>query len=70
MRDPANRLFDAACDLLIASRALTTELTQPGGDEALAATFGCVEESLRELERVHAELRRRMGTDTHAAASS
>lgn len=63
MRDPANRLFDSACDLLIASRTLAAQLTRPGRDEALAATFGCLEDSLRELERAHAELRAELLTD-------
>ena len=60
VRDPANRLFDSACDLLIASRALAAQLTGPGRDEALAATFGCLEVSLLELGRAHADLRDEM----------
>src|SRR5687767_2895696 len=64
VRDPANRLFDAACDLLIASRVLAAELNGPGRDEALAATFGCLEDSLRELGRAHADLRNEMLADT------
>ena len=57
LRDPANSLFDSGCELLDAARILTVQLARGGHEEALPATFGCLEESFRELARAHAELR-------------
>lgn len=48
-RDPANELYDRACDLLDASQRLTRALAVPGHEPALTATLGCVQATLREL---------------------
>ena len=69
MRDPANRLFDSACDLLSAARVLAAELAQRGHEEALPATFGCLEEAFRDLARAHSELAARgAGNDSLTVA--
>ena len=49
MRDPANNLYDRGCSLLDAARSLREAALAPESQPALAATLGCVEESLEEL---------------------
>ncbi len=49
MRDPANNLYDRGCSLIEATRSLREAALAPESQPALAATLGCVEESLEEL---------------------
>lgn len=49
MNDPANILFDAGCELLIAAEALDDATQLDGCGPALPATLGVLEEALRRL---------------------
>lgn len=48
-RDPANELFDRACDLLLAGRELREAAEHTGHSAAVAASLNCVEATLGEL---------------------
>jgi hypothetical protein len=67
MRDPANALFDAACEVLDAARILHEQTRRRGVEEAVPATLACLQEVAcvlrvveRELEAGRAEARRRL----------
>lgn len=48
---PVDRLFDAACDLMIATRAFETQSTcTPEDPPSIAATLGVLDASLRTLK--------------------
>jgi hypothetical protein len=47
--DPAVQLYDTACDLLLAAQGLRQAAGRTGTEEALAATLGCLHETLAEL---------------------
>jgi hypothetical protein len=51
MHDPANSLYDCACEVLDAAQRLRGAACRTGSEEALAPVLGCVAESLRELAR-------------------
>ena len=57
LTDPANALYDDACSLLDASRQLREALGRPGTEQAWAATLGCMQATLGELEHAHRVLR-------------
>lgn len=46
---PVNRLYEGACDLLEAARAIEAAAGEPGGSEDLPATLGTLEETLQVL---------------------
>ena len=48
-RDPANDLYDRACDLLASGQALRAAAQRDGHQPALAAALGCIESTLREI---------------------
>ena len=52
-RDPANELYDRACDLLEAARELHLAAARAGNVEAIAATLGCAEAALGELAETY-----------------
>jgi hypothetical protein len=60
-RDPANELFDRACDLLAAAEAMRPAAGQRGSAPAIAATLGCVETALEALVDAAAAMRAEMG---------
>ena len=47
--DPAVQLYDTACDLLLAAQGVRHAAGRTGSEEALAATLGCLHETLAEL---------------------
>jgi len=49
-RDPANQLYDDACDLLDAAQTLRAAAVAGGAAPAIAATVGCVEAALDAVE--------------------
>jgi hypothetical protein len=55
-RAPENELYDRACDVLLAARDLRRAATRDGTSRALAATLGCVEETLSVLAEAADEL--------------
>lgn len=53
--DPANAIYDAACELLLATRELERAASRDGIASALPATLGCLDEALESLAAsVHA----------------
>jgi hypothetical protein len=70
--DPANELYDRACDLLAAAEALSPAAARPGAAPAIAATLGCVEAALDALVTAAAamrgELSRQLSRDESVAA--
>jgi hypothetical protein len=48
-RSPENELFDRACDLLDAARALRSATGAPDAGRAAPAVLGCLEAALHEL---------------------
>lgn len=48
-RDPANELYDRACDLLDAAQGLRAAADREEASEAIPATLGCLEASLAGL---------------------
>jgi len=48
-RDPAHEVYDAACDLLLAARAIEGAAGSDGVLEAIPATLGTLEEALQVL---------------------
>jgi hypothetical protein len=51
MHDPANALYDGACDLLQAAQQFREAFDRPGSEAVLAPTLGCLEATLHELAR-------------------
>lgn len=56
-RDPANELYDCACNLLADACDLRRVAARHGNDAALAATLGCLESMLGELAATYRLLR-------------
>ena len=56
-RDPANELYDRACDVLAASLALRDASTSTGAVPSAAATLGCLEAAFEEIAGAVGELR-------------
>jgi hypothetical protein len=48
-RDPANELYDRACDVVAAAAELRDASTRDNNDAAAAATLGCLEAALSDL---------------------
>ena len=71
-RDPANELYDRACDLLAAAEALPPAAARPGSAPAIAATLGCVEAALEALaaasSAMRSEVSRQLARDDAATA--
>jgi hypothetical protein len=55
--DPAQELYDRACDLLIAAQELHAAASEPGIAMATPATLGCLEAALAELASAVASMR-------------
>lgn len=49
VRDPANELYDRACDLVGASAALRIVAARQNNDAAVAATLNCLETALEDV---------------------
>lgn len=60
LHDPANGLYDAACQLLEAVQLMRVAATEPGGEQVLAPVLGCLEATLNELARSQVQLRRHL----------
>ena len=58
-RDPANELYDCACNLLADACDLRGAAAQQGNDVAVAATLGCLESALGELAATYRLLQQR-----------
>lgn len=56
-RDPANELYDRACEVLAASQALRVAATSAEAVPSAAATLGCLEAAFEEIEGAVGELR-------------
>jgi len=56
-RDPANELYDCACNLLADAGDLRRAAARHGNDAALAATLGCLQSVLGELAATYRLLR-------------
>ena len=65
LTDPVNALCDEACNLLDASRQLREALGRPGTEPAFAATLGCMQAMLDELEHAHRMLRDQLTASAH-----
>ena len=61
MHDPANELYDAACETLLAAQRLRDAASRPGVQEAVPATVGALEEALAALDDAVERLRERAG---------
>lgn len=57
-RDPANDLYDRACDLLLAAQGLRSAAGARGSTPAFAATVGCVDASLEAMAGAVSAMRR------------
>ncbi len=57
-RDPANDLYDHACELLIAAQGLRSAAGARGATPSYAATVGCIDASLEALTDAVAAMRR------------
>jgi hypothetical protein len=57
-RDPANDLYDHACDLLIAAQGVRSAACARGATPSYAATVGCIDASLEALTDAVAAMRR------------
>jgi hypothetical protein len=57
-RDPANDLYDRACELLLAAQGLRSAAGARGSTTAFAATVGCIDASLEALADAVAAMRR------------
>jgi hypothetical protein len=55
-RQADNELYDRACDLLLAAQELRTATAQPDAALALAASVGCLEETLAAMADSAAQL--------------
>jgi hypothetical protein len=60
-RDPANELYDRACDLLAAANELRPAAGRPGAAPAIAATLGCIEAALEAVADASAAMRAEVG---------
>ena len=70
-RDPANELYDRACDVLLAAQGLGAAAAQAGSASAIAAALGCIDASLTALADGAAAMRTeatRQLSRAHAAA--
>ncbi len=47
--DPAQELYDCACELLLVAQALRSAAAEPGAEAAIAATIGCFSAALEGL---------------------
>jgi hypothetical protein len=56
-RDPANELYDRACDVVAAVAALRDASSSDNYDAAIAATLGCVETALEDAAAAVEQLR-------------
>lgn len=56
-RDPANELYDRACDVLAAAAALRDVSSSENNDAAIAATLGCLEVTLDDVAVAVEQLR-------------
>lgn len=56
-RDPANDLYDHACDLLLAAQGLRSAAGVRGATPSYAATVGCIDASLEALTDAVAAMR-------------
>lgn len=61
---PGLRLYDSACDLLLAAQTVRSSAQEPDCEETIAATLACLGAALDELERATAEL------DIHSLAET
>jgi hypothetical protein len=66
-RDPVNDLYDCACALLHAAHELRAAAGQPGSAPAFAATLGCIEATLSELNESVGSIRAR--TSAHLSSA-
>jgi hypothetical protein len=57
-RDPANDLYDQACELLIAAQGVRSAAGARGATPSYAATVGCIDASLEALTGAVAAMRR------------
>lgn len=60
-RDPANELYDHACDLLVAAQGIRSAASRPGSVPGVAAAMGCIEASLEALAAAASAMRRESG---------
>jgi len=56
-RDPANELYDRACDVVAAAAALRDASSADYNDAAIAATLGCLEAALEDAAAAVEQLR-------------
>jgi|tagenome__1003787_1003787.scaffolds.fasta_scaffold19926842_2 hypothetical protein len=56
-RDPANDLYDRACDVVAAAAALRDAAAHENNDAAIAATLGCLEAALGDAATAIEQLR-------------
>jgi hypothetical protein len=61
--DPATRLYDCACDVLLAVQDLTAAAHQRDVASAVPATLGCLSEALAEMSRSSAAMREALERD-------
>ena len=57
-RDPANDLYDRACELLLAAQGLRSAAGARGATPSYAASVGCIDASLEALTDAVAAMRR------------
>ena len=56
-RDPANELYDRACDVVAAAAELRDAASRDNNDAAVAASLGCLEAALSDIAGAIEELR-------------
>ena len=66
-RDPANDLYDRACELLLAANGLRSAAGERGSATAFAATVGCIDASLEALADAVAAMRRETAREVRLA---
>jgi hypothetical protein len=66
-RDPANDLYDRACELLLAAQGLRSAAGARGATPSYAATVGCIDASLAALTDAVAAMRRGAASEAERA---
>jgi hypothetical protein len=69
-RDPANDLYDRACELLLAAQELRSAAGVGGTTPAFAATVGCIDASLEALEESVSAMRREAARESMRGQAS
>jgi hypothetical protein len=69
-RDPANDLYDQACDLLIAAQGVRSAAGARGATPSYAATVGCIDSSLEALTDAVVAMRREAAREAERIRSA